>query len=348
MEAIGVGFRNASVVAIYLVHGSFLGQDGLGLLADLARIAPGMADVLRSWNKQLIDSITGDLGNFTQDYADSFQAAINPPGSRFVPVRKFLWSSENHHLGRADGAIRLLDELLAQKFTPDDRVLLICHSHGGNVAALVTNLLICDCDARQEFFYAARNYYRGPILKRVDLPIWDALRLRSGTSNDQWPRLCIDVATLGTPVRYGWDTGGFDHLLHFINHHPAPGLPPYQALFPPTRDDLWYARSGDFIQQVGIAGTNFVPPVWALRACDAEFRLGRLLQAQESATDLFSRLKMGVRAHEDGENLLIDYGPGPGTPAQHLLGHSVYTRKEWLPFHAGQIAQRMYGLTGIS
>jgi hypothetical protein len=292
----------------------------------------------------LVDSVAGDLGNFTREYAEAWQSAINPPGTSPIPVKLFHWSSENHHLGRADGAVRLLDEFIKQQFSAEDRILVVSHSHGGNLLALVTNLLAGNRETREEFFQAARNFYRGPILRRVDIPVWEALRERACAAEGSWPHFCIDVATMGTPVRYGWDTAGCDHLLHFINHRPSTGVARYQALFPPTTNDLWCAAPGDFVQQVGIAGTNFLPPIWAYRACDAELRLGRLLQGDESAAGLLARLRLGVRTHEDGENLLIDYGPTAGTPAQHLFGHALYTRKDWLLFHAEQIAHRMYGL----
>jgi hypothetical protein len=105
---------------------------------------------------------------------------------------------------------------------------------------------------------------------------------------------------------------------------------------------LWHARTGDFVQQLGIAGTNFFPPLWALRACAAEVRLGRLLQAEDSTLDLLARLRLGLRVHDEGDHVLIDYGEPSGSPAEHLFGHAIYTRHDWLLFHAELIAQQMY------
>jgi hypothetical protein len=342
MQGVGDSFRQAGVAAVYLAHGTFIGPDGMGLLADLSRVAPDSAELLRRWSKQLVDSVAGDLGNFTRQYANTWQTAMERPGTPSIPVRLFYWSSENNHSGRADAAVRLLNEFFTQSFSEGSRVLVLGHSHGGNALALLTNLLGSDRDARQEFFHVARNLYSIPILRRIDLPVWERVRQRLCAEDHPLPHLRIDVATLGTPVRYGWDTAGCDHLLHFINHRPVAGRPRYRADFPPSQDELWTAAHGDFVQQFGIAGTNLVPPLWALRTLDAEVRLGRFLQPDYSPRNLLARLRLGVRVHEDGENLLIDYGPGPGTPAQHLLGHAVYTRLEWLLFHAEQIAQRMY------
>jgi hypothetical protein len=208
----------------------------------------------------------------------------------------------------------------------------------------MTNLLGGDQDVRHSFFHAARNFYRQPITRRIDLPVWETVRSRLVQDEQPLSHIVLDVATLGTPVRYGWELNGCQHLLHLINHRPAPNHAEYQAVFPPLSRDLWSATYGDFIQQLGIAGTNLAPPVWAWRTWNADLRLGRLLQSSESIRNLYARLQLGVRAHADGKNLLIDYGPAFGTPAQHLFGHAIYTRLDRLLFHAETIAQHMYGL----
>ena len=345
MLAVGDSFRNARVAAVFLIHGTFLGDDALGLLTTLAGLAPGLGGTLRGLTKQTLDSIAGDVGNFTRDYAHTWQSAMNRPGERLIPVHLFHWSSENHHVGRANGAVQLLLEMVRCKLTEGNRVLLVGHSHGGNVLALLTNLIGGDCETRRLFFEAARSFYYLRLLRHADFPDWEKLyQLACQQDGALLPGTQCDVATMGTPVRYGWETIGYDHLLHFIHHRPCPGLPEYQAVFPQKPQDIWQAKYGDFIQQVGIAGTNLSPPLWAWRTFRADVRLGRLFQTHGSAADLLARLRLGVRTHADGENLLIDYGPSEGTPAQHVFGHAVYTRMEWLLFHAEQIAQRMYGL----
>lgn len=75
----------------------------------------------------------------------------------------------------------------------------------------------------------------------------------------------LDVVTLGTPVRYGWDADGYGNLLHFIHHRPVDGLPDDRAPFLPSAEDILQAKQGDCVQQLGIAGTNFTPPAWAWR-----------------------------------------------------------------------------------
>ncbi|MEO8496552.1 MAG: hypothetical protein ABI614_15910, partial [Planctomycetota bacterium] len=44
--------------------------------------------------------------------------------------------------------------------------------------------------------------------------------------------------------------------------------------------------------------------------------------------------------------LLVDYGLPTEHVGQHHAGHAVYTRLDWLLFHAEEIARRFYGLKG--
>jgi hypothetical protein len=134
MKGVEAALRSARVAAIYLVHGTFLGPDALGVLTDLSRFAPGWAEVLRRWNKQIVDALAGDIANFTRVYADTLQQALDPDGQDCIPIRLCHWSSENHHIGRADGAVRLIQDIAAQNFPPGSRILLCGHSHGGSGA----------------------------------------------------------------------------------------------------------------------------------------------------------------------------------------------------------------------
>ena len=344
MNAVAAALRAARVAAIYLVHGTFLGPDALGVLTDLSRFAPGWADVLRRWNKQIVDALTGDIANFTRQYADTLQQALDPAGDDPIPVRLCHWSSENHHIGRADGAVRLIHDIADQRFPTGSRVLLCGHSHGGNVFALMTNLLGGELAAREEFFERARCYYRRPWRRSVDLPEWEFVRSLVCERERPFPDLSLDFVTLGTPIRYGWDSDGYAKLMHIVNHRPAAGLAEHQAPFPPASDDIMYAAHGDFIQQIGVAGTNFAPPLWAWRTWLADVRLGIMLQRDCRSAELYRRWQMGMRAHDEGENVFVDYGPSSAYVAKHVFGHAVYTRLEWQLFHAELIAQRFYGL----
>lgn len=78
----------------------------------------------------------------------------------------------------------------------------------------------------------------------------------------------------------------------------------------------------------------------------ADVRLGRLLQPRIRKRKLFERLKSDTRTHDEGTNLLVDYGLPTGHIGQHIAGHAVYTRQDWLLFHAEEVARRFYGLNG--
>lgn len=345
MQAVGRALRAANVRAIYLVHGSFVGADASGLFREVARVSSAAAEPLRRLQKQLLDALAKDAGNYTSEFAHEFERVIAIDAGPPLPVRLFHWSSENHHIGRADAAIRLIDALVDDESASAGRILVWGHSHGGNVLALFTNLLGGDSELRRQFFHACRSYYRWPGLERVDFPNWPRIQelLESEAIRSQAARL--DLVTFGTPVRYGWESNGYGKLLHFIHHRPVPGKDPTIAEFPRHAEDVLGAKFGDYIQQFGIAGTNFVPVAWAWRASLADVRLGQFLQPGILKRKLLERLKLGIRTHDEGTNLLVDYGLPMGHVGQHLAGHAVYTRLDWLLFHAEEVARRFYDLT---
>jgi hypothetical protein len=154
--------------------------------------------------------------------------------------------------------------------------------------------------------------------------------------------VALDVATFGTPIRYGWNADGYARLLHFIHHRPAEGLPEYRAAFPPRLQDVVKGTHGDYIQQLGIAGTNTMPSILAWRAWMADQRLNRLLQDDTSVGGPLERFGAGAIVPDEGTTLLVDYGLPSGGIAQRLAGHAVYTRKRWLLFHAEEVVRRFY------
>ena len=343
MRKVGDALRAAGVSDIYLVHGTFVGPDAMGLLSELSRVMPGGSRVMQRLLKRVIDRITGEAGNYTPGYARLFEQAINPPDGPQIAVRLFHWSSENHHLGRADGAVRLIDELAALESPPGGRALLWGHSHAGNVFALVSNLLSGNRTAIDRFFEATDIYYRWPLVGCVDIPVWS--RVRDLLNQDPRPLggLPLDFVTFGTPLRYGWDAAGYSRLLHFIHHRPAEGLPDYRAPFPPKLNRVLAAADGDYVQQLGIAGTDTTPSILAWRAWMAENRLSRLLQHERAGGNPLERFLPGAIVPDAGTTLLVDYGLPDGRITRHLAGHAVYTRKRWMLFHAEETVRRLYG-----
>jgi hypothetical protein len=342
MQRVGSALHEMQVSAVYLVHGTFVGPDTLGILTELARSFPSASNAVRRVIKRIVDKVVGEAGNYTPDFASCFEESICREGKPRIPVRLFYWSSENHHVGRADGAVRLIAELGSLKLPAGRRVLLWGHSHAGNVFALVSNLLGGHAQAAGRFFEAGKIYYRWPIIGCIDIPVWN--RVRELLAGDEPPLagLALDMVTFGTPIRYGWNSSGYSRLLHFINHHPAEGVPEYRAAFPPKLDDVLTAADGDYIQQLGIAGTNVMPSFFAWRAWMADSRLGRLLQEEPSPRSALQRFRAGAIVPDEGTTLLVDYGLPEGSIAQHHAGHAVYTRKNWLLFHAEEVVRRLY------
>ena len=168
--------RQAKVARIILVHGTFAGNDIVGLARELTRFSPALADKLSAIGKKWIDDLVGELGNYTQEFVDCFSGLINPKSLQPIPVTRFHWSGENHHLGRADGVMTLLDLLAGAP--SEGRVLVFAHSHGGNVMAMMSQLLAADASIRQQFFAATRLHYQSPLWGRIDLPIWQGARER--------------------------------------------------------------------------------------------------------------------------------------------------------------------------
>lgn len=343
MQQVGGALDDAQVGAVYLVHGTFVGSDALGVLTELARTFPSAGNAVRRVIKRIVNKVAGEAGNYTPDYARCLEESIYREGKPRIPVRLFHWSSENHHIGRADGAVRLIDELAALGLPAGRRVLLWGHSHAGNVFALISNLLGGNAQAADRFFEASKIYYRWPIIGCIDIPVWDRVRELLADEASPLAELPLDMVTFGTPIRYGWNSSGYSRLLHFINHRPAEGVPEYRAPFPPKLDDVLTAAAGDYVQQLGIAGTNVMPSVFAWRAWMADNRLSRLLQEESAASGALERFRAGAIVPDEGTTLLVDYGLPEGSIAQHHAGHAVYTRKQWLLFHAEEVARRLYG-----
>jgi hypothetical protein len=356
MQQVGCALRESQVGAVYLLHGAFAGPDAVRILTELCRRFPSASSAVRRVIQRIASKVAGEAGSYTPDFARCFEESIcramggcgihaHPPslGEPRIPVRLFHWSSENHHVGRADGAVRLIDELASLKLPAGCRVLLWGHSHAGNVFALITNLLGGDRRWVGRFFQASKIYYRWPIIGCIDIPVWD--RVRELLAGDRSPlaELPLDMVTFGTPIRYGWNSDGYSRLLHFINHRPVEGLPEYRAPFPPRLDDVLSAAAGDYVQQLGIAGTNVVPSRFAWRAWMADNCLGRLLQEESAAGGELERFQAGAIVPDAGTTLLVDYGLPEGSIAHHHAGHAVYTRSQWLLFHAEEVVRRLYG-----
>lgn len=349
MAGVGDALREANVAAIYLVHGTLVGMDALGILSQVSRIAPEASDGLGRLFKRFLNGLFGETGNYTPAFAREFERVINLDGSgkRFIPVRLFTWSSENHHLGRADAAVRLILELLAQEFQPADRVLLWGHSHAGNVFALFSQLVAGDRLLTKAFFDACRIHFQWPFTGLVDIPVWKTVEQLLDANPRPFAQLAVDMVTFGCPVRYGWNPSGFHRLMHFINYRSSPGATDGRAKFPPRCDEILSAKYGDYTQQIGISGTNTPPSPLAWRSWLANRNLDQLLEGSLEKQGLFEKLRCGLRAHDAGDNLMVDYHDSGPNVGRHVLGHAIYTSGDWLHFHATELSKRWYRFVGF-
>ncbi len=341
MRQVGRVLREQKVAGIYLVHGTFAGTDALGMIRGLDRFAPGLGGSLRRQQKPLVDTLAGQLGNYSTSYAELFSRLINADGDAPIPVRLFHWSSENNHVGRANGAITLLHAIMSHAQGQQRRFLLWGHSHAGNVFALLTNLLAGTPAVRRRFFAAVRPYYRWPATSSRNVSVWRAAQQHLAEHPKASEQVVLDIATFGTPVRYGWDTQGYRRLIHFIHHRPADGVADYRVPFPFSPHDAREARHGDYVQQLGIAGTNLRPNILAWFSWKAERRLRRVLQPGLRRRDTWDRLCLGQRVPAEGDTLLVDYPASDDRLRQHLFGHAIYTHSNWLLFHAEEVAKRI-------
>lgn len=342
MRRLGERLRRANVSAIYLLHGTFVGDDLLGLVRLLSVVSPGLGQLLQKHEKQLADSFVGDAGNYTSEYAEVFADGINRGFDAPVPVRLLTWCSENNHLGRADGAVQLLDVLAHANLPEQGRVMIWGHSHGGNVLALVSNLLGADVESRAAFFEAARAYWQSSFVCVSRREPWERMHGLFRTTSKPFGELQFDFATFGTPIRYGWHPAGYGHLLHVVQHRPCEDLPAWQARFPFSLRSAARAKRGDYVHQVGIAGTNFPPPLVGGPASVADRRLNHLLQPGLHRRHTWQRMKAGLRVADAGDTLLIDYQPAAPRLHRSAQGHAIYTRLDWLLYHARLAIDRWY------
>ncbi len=335
-------FRSAGVVEIKLIHGTFAGNDITGLMRILSGVSPTFSSAMMDLGKSWFDQLADENGNFTDEYADLLSKLIDAEGQTQIRVRRFHWSGENHHLGRAFGVVSLLDEIFRGEWSEGDRLLLLAHSHGGNVLAMMSLLLGGSKTAREEFFRAIDGH-RKFIAENECLPDWEYVQsnLLDDECLRQLPRM--DVVTFGTPLRYRWDTNVCKKLMHVVHHRPLNGDDDAKSELPGSVGDVINAVGGDYVQHMGIAGTDFPHPplAWEMRKC--EHWLQRIFEPNMRRRDLIKHLSYGRRVSLDGKTFLVNYASTPEELNQQLFGHGVYTCREWLPFHLRLIADEFYG-----
>lgn len=316
----------------------------LGLLTELSRFAPSLSKQLSKVGKRLIDLATGEAGNYTSGFTKLLERSLVTDNGPTISVKQFHWSSQNNHIARADGAIRLIDQLanFAETLDQPKSVQLWGHSHGGNVMALASQLLGANRQARDEFFSATNSFYRSRAGGRVDMPVWERVSELLEDADHPLRQLSLDMVTFGTPIRYSWNANGYARLLHFIHHRPPLQGGEHNAPIPLNPLRALRANDGDYVQQIGISGTNFAPLPLFLRTLQADWRLDKLLEQEVVRENIVTRLRHATRVPDEGTTLLVDYANVSPWPNRHLFGHGLYTLRRWMALHCREIANEFY------
>ena len=382
-DALGVAgktLHDSGVRMVLLLYGSYLGADlfGAGRLDELgglkrgySRGIPGLESLLallrpadyqrcqgdtaitppflnNDATKTRLDELVQDRGNFTAEYQQGLQDALSSSGSSPITCVRHLWSSWHHHLGRVEATLELLHELthLQQTLQLNEkhRILIIAHGQAGQLAALLSNFLGPEESfVREELLEVLGQFYSQSDDPRPALAHLQELEQFLATNQSQTFPI-LDVVTLGTSVRYGWNTNGIGKLLHLVNHRPlrSDGKTWLAKMdLPQIVMEMPMVLGGDYVQQLAVASTDIVP------ATPQEEELNQTLRENLEPFDGFERwlecARRVTRCPNDGQCLLIDYqDAGEGPTAEHLYGHACYTRLSSLLFQTRQIVKALY------
>jgi hypothetical protein len=380
MDRCGASFSQAGVRAVMFLHGSIHGTDvfgtqrldevgGLkrgysrgvsGLDALLAAMREGSSGVPPlpggmkpplandDATKKLLDEQVGDAGNFTTGYIALYRKAINGNLSRPITCARVLWSSEHHHLGRAIAAIRLLNDLRilceSQRLSSGDRILVMAHGQAGLVLALVSNLLCpSPINGRPKLLNLLSNYAEqtGQVdlartIRRIE-PLLGAGSLLHGAA--------VDVVTLGTPVRYGWDQSGIGKLLHIVNHRTLRTdgkIWLAKMELPQITMEMPVAWGGDYVQELAVAGSDAMPATDAAKASNKA--VWEMIEPYDGFEQWLECARRAVRFPSEGRCLLADYKDSTGSTnvRDHYYGHAAYTRTGAMLFNTTEIVRTLY------
>jgi hypothetical protein len=302
MRDVGSRLRDEGVVAVVFAHGSFVGTDPLSAMGAVERVLPHgrmLAKKLRRHTRSYVDRMLGDLGNFGPAYVRLFEEAIG----KTIPCTSFVWTSENHHVGRLEGALGLVRVLAthAELGTPGGRILVLGHSHAGQVFALVTQLLSRSL-AAEAILDVARA-------RALDVSALDVDIATLGRSS-------LDFVTFGAPARYAWAELRGVRSLHVVHGE-------------------------DWVRRLGGAGSDF--PALASNDRRVNASLDEALGDGFAPSKVLRSLRDAPPSAAHGEMVVVDYGnKGLSGMLASGLGHGSYTRLDAMLFHASLVTSRLY------
>jgi len=376
---LGAALCQAGVRIVVLIYGSHLGADlfGSGRLDEVgglkrgySRGIPGLESLLAllrpgdfqkppvqstlfppysndPHTRDQLDAIVGDTGNFTAEYSQALQDGLSIHGQLPLTCTRILWSSVNHHVGRLEAALSLFREIQALRsefsLNPDDRILILGHGHAGQILALLSNLIAPgDTTVRPFLFEILESFVQG---KRLSTEFGTHLQELTTYLSQAQPDLpSLDLVTLGTPIRYGWDLGGIGKLLHLVNHRPIRGDSKRWLAkmdLPQVVMEMQSAIGGDYVQQIAVAGTDAIPGTPELEELNQSLREN--LEPYDGFERWLECTRRVSRCPNDGQCVLIDYQDAASVPPEeHLYGHACYTRMGSLLFQTTQIVEALY------
>jgi len=331
MRELGQKMEQSKVRHIYFVHGTFAGNDPTGIVDLIKCVYPKLSfeweTHLRNIAKQNVNKMFTDTGNYHPEYIKLFRQAI---GSN-IPGEPLDWSSENNHMARLRGSVKLVNKLYeninSQQLQNEDRILLIGHSHAGQLFALLTN-------------YLAQSYGVQELLEIA------------GENNDDFNEklqkireIKLDIVTFGAPPRYGWGKAGerADYcLINIINHRAEGHLACLDSGFR-LLIGILNTRDGDYVQQWGIAGTDMID----VESMELNKQLDGILGEGINLNVWLENAKAGMRVPNYGnKTFLVDY---KDKSSNHLpnffktvLGHGTYTKYEKMLFNTNLIVDALY------
>ena len=337
MKESGKAMADNGVRQTIFVHGTFVGGDPIGILGIMKSfgISSRITDLLEKTGKTFNDLIVKDLGNFTEEYITSYSESIN----NNIDCRRFNWSSENNHIGRLLSLPNLVKDLAEKidsinELSESDRILLIGHSHAGQIFALLT------------VFLEKNDKAKSLLNVLIDTDGFDEDQFNAHL--EKISTVYLDIVTLGTPVRYRWGNYNKYRLLNIVNHRSDSKI-----------DGVLTTRDGDYVQQWGTDGKDLPPPPSKEKLIAKNNKLDKFLDkgvSKPSSTLTFIYKLLTKRAEstrrqalkENGENsgtsIFIDYKDNEDDPdpIDTLFGHGVYTRTNSMLFNTNIIVEFFY------
>jgi hypothetical protein len=353
MKAAGAVLRQRKVRAVVFVHGTFAGNDPLGILhlveSVVLKRALGEKGLWNSRLKMLSNRFFGDGGNFIPAYRKLFCYGLQ----NGIQCRLFSWSSVNHHAGRLLGSFRLtvyLARLRRElKLKKDEKIALVGHSHAGQLFALLsqylTNSPYRSRLAAIGFSNTAKTRKKTtapatrPAVHPKNTKKTGSLVSNNVLTRKVWERAVqelkrsrLELVTMGTPPRFRFASSPQFSLLHVVNHRG-------KGVLGGSKFSMFFSEAGDYVQQWGIAGSDALTVATDWRRQNQQ--LTALLGPGMDLPYLNSVIKHRMRLPNTGATLLIDYKDNQRRwfpYVQSVLGHAVYTRRRWMLWTARLLA----------